>query len=110
MCLQFSHSKLKMPKSTTCEATVVLTLSVVLFLSILYVAMFLAIIAPDPTISAIRYTVDCMVCVMKQLNTCGVDCLISPAMFVWHYWVAAVEAFVLLAANCTIAIAHSINS
>lgn len=83
--MQHSLSKVKMSKSATSDATVALGLFVVVFLAF--------IIAPDPTISAIEYTVDSLVCAMRQVD------------IVWRSWVAAVQASVLLAANCTIAIA-----
>jgi hypothetical protein len=79
-----------MSKSATSDVSMALTLFVIVFLAF--------IIAPDPTIGAIEYTVDSIECAMKQVH------------FVWHSWVAAVQTSVLLAANCTIAIAHSINS
>lgn len=71
-----------MSKPATSDVPVALIFCVVVFLAF--------IIAPDPTISAIEYTVD-------------------NVMFVWHCWVATVDAAVLLAANCTIAIATALR-
>jgi len=77
-----SLSNLKMSKAATSDASVALIIFVVVFLAF--------IIAPDLIISAIEYTVD-------------------NVMFVWHYWVNTVDAAVLLAANCTIAIATTLR-